>query len=81
MSVLIAGSSHVRRSQDYVEARHPFKNFVIDNINVEFYGIGGGRVMNSVHTSQINLKIQSSQPDHVVLHIGGNDLDVIQVND
>jgi len=81
MSVLIAGSSHVRRLQDYVEARHPFKNFVIDNINVEFYGIGGGRVMNSVHTSQINLKIQSSQPDHVVLHIGGNDLDVIQVND
>ena len=37
--------------------------------------------MNSVHTSQINSKIQSSQPDHVVLHIGGNDLDVTQVNE
>jgi len=81
MSVLIAGSSHVRRLHDYVEARHAFKNFDLDNINVEFYGIGGGRVMNSVHTSQINLKNQSSQPDNVVLHIGGNDLDVIQVND
>ena len=34
-----------------------------------------------VHTSQINLKIQSSQPDHVVLHIGGNDHDVTQVNE
>ena len=37
--------------------------------------------MNSVHTSQINSKMQSSQPDHVVLHIGGNDLDVTQVNE
>ena len=35
--------------------------------------------MVSVHTSQINLKIQSFQPDHVVLHIGGHDLDVAQV--
>jgi hypothetical protein len=26
MSVLIAGSSNVRRLQEYVEARHPFKN-------------------------------------------------------
>jgi len=81
MSVLIAGSSHVRRLNDYVEARQAFKNFDLHNINVEFYGIGGGRVMNSGHTSQINSKIQSSQPDHVVLHIGGNDLDVIQVNE
>jgi hypothetical protein len=31
--------------------------------------------------SQINSKIQSSQPDHVVLHLGGNDLDVTQVNE
>jgi len=78
MSVLIAGSSHVRRLHDYVEARQAFKNFDLDNINVEFHGIGGGRVMNSVHTSQINFKIQSSQPDHVV---SGNDLDVTQVNE
>jgi hypothetical protein len=42
MSVLIAGSSNVRRLQEYVEARHPFKNFSIDNINVEIYGIRGG---------------------------------------
>jgi type 1 glutamine amidotransferase len=81
MPVLITGSSHVRRLQDYEEARHALKNVAIDNINVEFQGIGGGRVMDSVHTSQINLKIQSSQPDHVVLHIGGHDLDVTQVNE
>jgi hypothetical protein len=37
--------------------------------------------MNSVHTSQINSKIQSSQPDLVVLYIGGHDLDVTQVNE
>ena len=35
----------------------------------------------SVPTSQINLKIQSSKPDPVVLHLGGNDLDVTQVNE
>jgi hypothetical protein len=60
-----------------VEVRQAFKNSDLHNINVEFYRIGGGRVMNSVHTSQINSKIQSSQPDH----IGGNDLDVTQVNE
>ena len=76
MPVLITRSSHVRRLQDYEEARH-----AIDNINAEFQGIDGGRVMDSVHTSQINSKIQSSQPDHVVLHLGGNDLDVTQVNE
>ena len=81
MPVLTTGSSHVRRLQDYEEAWHALKNFAIDNINVEFQGIGGGRVMDSVHTSQINSKIQSSQPDHVVLHLGGNDLDVTQVNE
>ena len=81
MSVLIAESSHVRRLNDYVEASQAFKNFDLHNINVEFYGIGGGQVMNSVHTSQINSKMQSSQPDHVVLYIGGNDLDVTQVNE
>jgi hypothetical protein len=47
MPVLITRSSHVRRLQDYEEARHAFKNFAIDNINVEFQGIGGGRVMDS----------------------------------
>ena len=81
MSVLIAESSHVRRLNDYVEASQAFKNFDLHNINVEFYGIGGGQIMNSVHTSQINSKLQSSQPDHVVLYIGGNDLDVTQVNE
>jgi len=33
------------------------------------------------HTSQIGLRIQSSRPDHVILHICGNDLDFVQINE
>ena len=76
MRGLIAGSSHVRRLQQFILNRPSLDNFaLIDGPEIHFYGIRGGQISRSNDLSNISSKIQEIQPKHLILHIGENDLD------
>ena len=76
MSGLIAGSSHVRRLEQFMLNRPSLDNFaLIDGPDIHFYGISGGKSSRSNDLANISSKIQEIQPKHLILHIGGNDLD------
>ncbi|VDI79901.1 Hypothetical predicted protein [Mytilus galloprovincialis] len=46
------------------------------NCEVKCLGIGGGKVSNSDHVQTILSFIEKNRPEHVIVHIGGNDLDI-----
>lgn len=74
MSVLILGSTHIRRLERYIwdRPRH-FSLFKPPAIN--FLGISGDRITNSEHIVTFISSLRVHQPGHVLIHIGGNDLD------
>ena len=76
MNVLIAGSSHVRRLEQFILTRPSLDTFaLIDGPEIHFYGISGEKISRSNDLANISSKIQEIQPKHLILHIGGNDLD------
>ena len=76
MRGLIAGSSHVRRLEQFILNRPSLDNVaLIDDPDIHFYGITGGKSSRSNDLSNISSKIQEIQPKHLILHIGGNDFD------
>ena len=46
-------------------------------INFYWYSLCQNVILPDQHTSQIGLRIQYSRPDHVILHVCGNDLDFV----
>ena len=80
MRVLIAGSSHVRRLEDYIS--HSGKtNFDLQIGHLSFCGISGGKVLKSEHKNIVEAAVRDQTPDILVLHIGGNDLDDCDSNE
>lgn len=54
MSVLLLGSSHIRRLEDYIRRRPQLRQFALNNPPVvNYHGIsgGGGRITTSEHTN------------------------------
>lgn len=76
MSVLILSSSHIRRLERYIWDRPELRHFSLFNPPViNFLGISGGRITNSDHIDTFISSVRIHQPGHVLIHIGGNDLD------
>jgi hypothetical protein len=68
MRGLIAGSSHVRRLEQFILNRPSLDNFsLIDGPEIHFYGISGGQISRSNDLSNISSKIQEIQPKHLIL--------------
>ena len=75
MCVLIVGSSHVRRFETYMRVDRD-SDFTIANCPaVHYHGISGGRVCRPDHLQILKSKIRQLRPQHLIVHIGGNDLD------
>lgn len=82
MSVLILGDSHIRRLEHFVLKRHPNNPFCLQGpvIPVHFHGISGGRITNRHHIQFFETSLQQFHPNRIILSIGGNDLDVQDLN-
>ena len=76
MIILILGSSHVRRLSHYISTVPRLANFGLANIQVEYFGISGGRIGRKDDIELFYQQIARVQPEHIILHIGGNDIDV-----
>ncbi|XP_061172312.1 uncharacterized protein LOC133181747 [Saccostrea echinata] len=75
-SVLIAGSSHVKRFEQFVNQKQEFRNLHLNpNVCVTFYGMSGGKLTNNCHLEALEQKLRHVSPDFLILHLGGNDLD------
>ena len=77
MKLVVVGSSHVRRLGTFIYNRPALHNFNLMNCEVKCLGIGGGKVSNSDHVQTILSFIEKNRPEHVIVHIGGNDLDIL----
>ena len=78
MSVFVVGSSHVRRLEQYIANRKELNNFNLKYTpRVTFYGISGGKITDHGHSQSITNFISANleDPAHLIIHIGGNDLD------
>ena len=74
--VLILGSSHVNRLQQYVNNRPALNNFHLNGQNtVALFGISGGRIKNNNHCVSWENEIIRVSPNRVLVQVGGNDLD------
>lgn len=74
--VLIIGSSHVNRLQNYVRSQPACRNFnFVHDPVVHFRGISGGRISDGSHCRQWEHAIENVRPEHLIVHVGGNDLD------
>ena len=75
MAVLIIGSSHVWRFEQFMRD-HMDGDFKIRGCpNIAYHGISDGRISNKSHLDSFMQKIDRIQPQHLIVHIGGNDLD------
>ncbi|CAG2194567.1 unnamed protein product [Mytilus edulis] len=77
MKIVVVGSSHVRRLGTFIYNRPALHNFNLMNCEVKCLGIGGGKVSNSDHVQTILSFIEKNRPEHIIVHIGGNDLDIL----
>lgn len=77
MSTLIVGDSHVKRLKTFLGSRRS-ANFVFNIYElkeVNYFGISGGLVNNGHHLSLITSAVRRCRPQHLIVFIGGNDLD------
>ena len=75
MSVLLLGSSHINRLKHYVNKLQQQEFNLDDNIIIKLFGINGGRIRNNDHCRRWETYIEQVKPMHIIVHIGGNDLD------
>lgn len=77
MSTLIVGDSHVRRFRAFLGAhRSAYSVFNIYELKeMNYFGISGGLVSNSHHISLLTSAVRRFRPQHLIVFIGGNDLD------
>lgn len=77
MIILIVGSSHIKRFDRFSSNRPALHNFSLENPpEISLFGISGGKIISSRHFDLIQQNIQQFAHDHLILHIGGNDLDI-----
>ena len=75
-SVLVIGSSHVNRLQQYINNHLASDNFNLNGHDtVYLFGISGGRIKNNNHCLSWENEIIWASPNRVLVQIGGNDLD------
>lgn len=75
-SVLVIGSSHVNRLQQYINNHLASDNFNLNGHDtVYLFGISGGRIKNNNHCLSWENEIIRVSPNRVLVQIGGNDLD------
>ena len=77
MSTLFIGDSYVSRFKEYVRnGQHLSDVFNIHGLDrVHLFGIRGGSVLNPRHLEILSNTINFYRPSHLIVHIGGNDLD------
>jgi hypothetical protein len=81
MNVLVLGSSRIRRLHDYIDRFADLTNFNLNGqISVNYFGISGGRITNSEHCYRWDWSVESINPEHVVVQLGGHDLDVVKAD-
>ena len=77
MIILIVGSSHIKPLDRFISNRPTLHNFSLENPpEISLFGISGGKITNSRQLDLIQQEIQQFAPGHLILHIGGNDLDI-----
>lgn len=76
MKILILGSSHVNRFQDFI-VENNLQDFNISSLSdmIHYYGIPGGRVENKHHVQLLERAVAKYKPDGLIVQIGGNDID------
>lgn len=84
MSLLIFGSSHVKRFLFYtrdrdLNSRNIFN--LVQPLSSYIYGISGGRVDNTDDINKLETLLLNGNFNALFLHIGGNDLDINDAND
>lgn len=82
MTTLCVGDSHVRRLERSIDARQPSSvTYGIANLEqVDYYGISGGLVSNNRHLCILTDAVRRYRPRHIIVFIGGNDLDSRDAN-
>jgi hypothetical protein len=72
----VLGSSHVNRLRHYINNNPALHNFEFGNDpSVTLFGTGGGRIYNNYYCQQWEHQIYNVIPPHIIVHLGGNDLD------
>ena len=82
MTTLCVGDSHVRRLERFIDALQPSSvTYGIANLEqVDYYGISGGLVSNNRHLCILTDAVRRYRPRHIIVFIGGNDLDSKDAN-
>ena len=76
MSILLIGSSHIKRFEHYIDRKDTLSNFQLPKVTeVHFKGISGGKINNANHVHIFEQAIIEHKPSGVLVQIGGNDLD------
>jgi lysophospholipase L1-like esterase len=80
--MLCIGSSHIRRFSEFINPGRPSHEvFDIQGLpQVHFHGISGARVGNPRHLREFSSVVRNLKPAHLIVHLGGNDLDSVQNN-
>lgn len=76
MRTLLVGDSHVRRFENYAKGSLRNDTFIVSDLEIfDFCGISGGSIANHAHTRAIISAVRNTRPQHVIVNLGGNDLD------
>ena len=78
MSILLIGSSHIYWHERFVQDNKVQDYRRPDCPHVHYIGIRGGRITNSNRTRRLEHHISVIRPRHLLIHIGGNDLDEVE---
>jgi hypothetical protein len=71
-SVLVIGSSHVNRLQQYINNHPAFDNFNLNGHDtISLFGISGGRIKNNNHCLSWENEIIRVSSNRVLVQIGG----------
>ncbi|XP_061167216.1 uncharacterized protein LOC133176061 [Saccostrea echinata] len=77
MTSLVIGDSHVNRLRLYIgPGSSAADSYSIRELTtVKYYGISGGLVTNNHHLRKFSSIVQQINPHHLIVLLGGNDLD------
>ena len=76
MTSLCIGDSHINRFKAFVGKSLSSNVYNISSLqDVQYYGVSGGRVSKKEHLTLFHSAIHRFRPSHVIVVIGGNDLD------
>ena len=73
--MVIFGSSHVKRLDNFIIANPFLNNFRLQQFRITCHWISGGSINNQQDILEFEHLIQTHNPRFVVVHLGGGDLD------